>query len=227
MTPSRGWFYPGITVVVAVTVLAGFAPTYYLRSQAGAPPLSALTHAHGIAFTAWIGLLLAQVSLVAAGRRDVHRRLGVAGGGLAVAMVALGVLIAFATAHRDIAAGRGDQALSFLIIPLGDILAFAALAGLALYRRAQPAVHKRLMLLATIAILPAAIGRIPVTSDPGPFTLAFAAFLAAAPVHEIATTGRPHPVSLWGGLAVFAWLLGRFLSSETTAWRAVAAWMVG
>lgn len=225
MRPARGWFYPGIAIAVAVTVFAGFARTYYLRPP-DAPALPLLVHAHALAFSAWVLMFAAQVSLVASGRRDLHRRLGVAGGTLAVAMVALGVVVALAQARREVAAGRGDEALAFLIIPLGGMVSFATLIACGIAYRSRAEIHRRLMLLASIAILPAAIGRIPGFESPAAITLYFVAMLAAAPVHDLLTRGRLHPVSLWGGVAVLSYELGRFLLSKTQAWRAVAEWLV-
>ena len=52
------------------------------RSLAGvlkADPLPPLLHVHGAVFSAWIVLLIVQVSLVAADRVDLHRRLGLMG----------------------------------------------------------------------------------------------------------------------------------------------------
>jgi hypothetical protein len=226
MTLARGWFFPLMTVAIALTVLVGFGPTYFFRSLTGAPPLPWLTHVHGLAFSGWVLLLTAQVWLVGAGRRDVHRRLGVAGAGLAVVMVWMGIAVALATARRDIAAGRADDALGFLIIPLGDIVAFAGLVAGALVLRARRETHRRLMLLATLAILVAAIGRIPWLGGTGGIIACFLVLLAAAPVYDWFTRGRPHPVSLWGGAAVFLFALGRFLASESSWWRAIAARLV-
>jgi len=84
-------FFGGMAALIAVTILLGFARTYYLRPLVGAtsPPLSNLTpliHVHGLLFTGWIVLLVAQTRLVAAGRIDAHRRLGIAGAVLAALM---------------------------------------------------------------------------------------------------------------------------------------------
>jgi len=221
MTPARGWFYPAMAVVTLATVFAGFAPTFYLRAS-GAPALPMLTQVHGLVFSAWVLVLLTQVSLVATSRRTLHKRLGVAGGTLAVAMVILGVTVALAQARREVAAGHGDEALSFLIIPLGGMVSFATLVACGLAYRSRTEIHRRLMLLATIAILPAAIGRIPGLEHPAAITLYFLALLAAAPVHDLVSGRRPHPVSLWGGVALLVYELGRFLVSKTAAWRAIA-----
>jgi hypothetical protein len=50
-------------------VFAGFARTYYLRPYFDTP----LLHLHGLVFTSWIVLLLAQAALVAAKRTPLRR----------------------------------------------------------------------------------------------------------------------------------------------------------
>jgi len=77
-------FFTGMAIAAALTVFIGFAPTYYLGNFFDARPVSTLVHIHGVVSTSWILLFVAQTSLVAAGRTDLHRRLGVAGGVLAV-----------------------------------------------------------------------------------------------------------------------------------------------
>lgn len=224
---GRSRFYFVMALVIAGLSFAGFARTYYLKAVFAAPALPTLTHVHGLAFTAWVVLLVTQTLLVGRDRVDLHRRLGWAGVGLAAAMIVLGVMMAFATARRDIAAGRPHDAMAFFIIPLGDIVIFAALVALAIYERARPAYHRRLMLLATLAILLAPIGRLPGLTADGIVIVNFLAILAVAPTYEWWTRGRPHPLSLWGGVIVFSWAIGRYLVSETPAWLGVASWMLG
>jgi len=72
---------------VLATVFVGFARTYYLAGMVHATLPSAIIHFHGAAFSCWILVLVAQTSLVAAGRVDIHRRLGVFGFLLACSMV--------------------------------------------------------------------------------------------------------------------------------------------
>ena len=73
------FFFSGMAVLVLVTVFLGFARTYYLAGVFKADPLPPLLHVHGAVFSAWIVLLIVQVSLVAADRVDLHRRLGLMG----------------------------------------------------------------------------------------------------------------------------------------------------
>ena len=65
-------FYGGMAVALALTVLGGFAATYYLRFLDGGPkatfsggPFTTLVHAHGALFTAWMLLFIVQTALVA------------------------------------------------------------------------------------------------------------------------------------------------------------------
>jgi hypothetical protein len=88
--------------------------------------------AAAVFFAGWFLLLVAQPLLVAAGRVDVHRRLGLLGGGLAVAMVILGTVGALKAAGRP--TGFVDipmPPLEFLVVPLADIALFGGFVALA------------------------------------------------------------------------------------------------
>src|SRR5262249_58275322 len=86
---AHRWFFRGMAFAVVAMVVTGFAPTYYLRPLFATPALPLSIHIHGALFTAWVLLFLAQTSLVAANRTDLHRRLGV-----------IGVLCAHRPPHR-------------------------------------------------------------------------------------------------------------------------------
>jgi len=109
-------FYTGLAVVAAAIVFAGFARTYYLKDLFGKPPLPPLLHLHGALFTSWLVLLLSQVTLVAARRTEIHRRLGVAGGVLAALMIVVGTITAIHAAKRGVTPPGGPPPLVFLVI---------------------------------------------------------------------------------------------------------------
>ena len=97
MTSTERRFYVGFAAAITAAVVLGFSPTFFLRPwypdwarAHGAP--ETFFYIHGVVFVGWFLLLIAQPTLVAAGRVDIHRRLGVFGGGLAVAMVVLGTI---------------------------------------------------------------------------------------------------------------------------------------
>ena len=139
-------FYTGMSVAFLFIVFAGFARTYYLRPYFVTPQLTPLLHLHGLIFSAWIVLLLAQTALVAARRTGVHRRLGWAGAGLAVLMFVVGTTTAVVRAKMVEVPPGSASPLVFLTIPLGDMLVFALPVGAAFYYRRRPDAHKRLML---------------------------------------------------------------------------------
>ena len=82
-----------MALAALLVIAVGFAPTFYLRPRSLAP-LPPLVVAHGLIFTAWLLVLRAQTSLIAAGRTALHRKLGFMGLGLAVVMLVMGPLIA-------------------------------------------------------------------------------------------------------------------------------------
>jgi hypothetical protein len=139
--PSQRRFYTGIAVVIAGIVFAGFARTYYLRGLFTAEPPPGLLHLHGLVFTSWLLLFVVQTTLVAAGRTDVHRRLGVAGGVLAATMLVVGVLTAIHAAQRG-GTPLGLPPLRFMVIPLGDITVFSILVTAALLYRRKPEIQQ-------------------------------------------------------------------------------------
>jgi hypothetical protein len=220
-------FFTAMSILAAITVFAGFAPTYYLKGAFGAPALPLLVHFHGLLFTSWILLFIIQTSLVAVRRTDVHRRLGILGGLLASGMVLVGFLTAIAAARRGVSPPGSPPALQFLVIPLGDILVFASLVGTGLYFRRQPQIHKRLLLLATISLLTAAIARLPHVGPAGP--LAFFGltdlFIVVCLVYDLAVRGRIHPAFIWGGLLIVLSQPLRLLLAGTDVWLAFATWL--
>jgi uncharacterized membrane protein len=131
-----------------------------LRPLVAAPALPLCIHVHGALFTAWVLLFVAQTSLVAARRTDLHKRLGVGGAVLAAAMVVSGTFVAIDSARRArpaLGALAAAPPLFVLVIPLASVVVFTILVGLGLYYRRRAETHKRLMLLATIALLPPAL----------------------------------------------------------------------
>ncbi|MEK7316939.1 MAG: hypothetical protein AAB011_12220 [Candidatus Eisenbacteria bacterium] len=216
-----------MAAAIALTVFIGFAPTFYLRGMFEAKPLSPLLILHGILFTSWILLFLVQVRLVAAKRTDIHRKLGVAAAMLAVVMPAVGALAAITSAKKGFTPPNGPPALVFLMIPLADMILFSTLTALGLYFRRRSDIHKRLMLLATLAILTPAIARIWFIRPlgfPG-FLLLTDLFIVTCIVADRIRNGRFHPTFVWGGLCIIVSQPLRLLLAGTPAWHAVAAWL--
>jgi hypothetical protein len=222
------WFFTGMALAIVLTIFAGFAPSYYLKGVFGTPPISTFLHLHGVLFTGWVLLFLTQASLIAVGRTGVHRRLGVAGGVLAVLMSVIGVMAAVGAARRGFTPPGGPPPLVFMAIPFGDVGLFVSLVGAALYLRRRSETHKRLMLLGTIALLTPALARMPFIGAGGPLAFFGATdlFVVACLVYDRMAHGRIHPAFLWGGLFFFASQPLRLAISGTAAWLSFAEWVV-
>jgi len=221
-------FYVGMAIAVLITVFLGFSHTYFLKAYYGTPELSLLVHIHGLVFTSWVLLFLAQTSLVATGHTDRHRKLGVAGAVLAGLLLIVGT----ATAILRVKSGRpspipGVPPLSFLAVPLFDMVAFALLIGAGLVLRNRPETHKRLMTLATIALTSAPIARLSFVRPGGPpaFFGLTDLFIVAMLVYDFATRGKAHPATIWGGVVIVASQPLRLMISGTPAWLAFAGWL--
>jgi hypothetical protein len=175
-------------------------------------------------------LLLVQTSLVALGRYDVHRTLGIVGAALAAAMVVLGVAGALVAASRSSGfVGIPVPPLQFLIVPIADMALFATFVTLAVLRRHDAQAHKRWMILATVNLLVAAFARWPgVISIPNPLVYMGLAdlFIVALVVWDLRTRGRLHRATLWGGLALVVSQPLRLALSGTAVWLAIAGWAV-
>jgi hypothetical protein len=174
-------------------------------------------------FTAWIALLVAQTALVAGRRTDIHRTLGVAGAALAAVVFIVGVAVSVETLRRN--APTGIDPRKFFAIPLGDIIVFGVLVGAAVLQRQQSDTHKRLMLLATISLLTAAVGRFLRQVDMGGAPNLFYGtdvLVLALVIYDLVSRGGAHPATLWGGAMVAGFKPLLFYAvTATTPWAAL------
>ena len=220
-------FFTGMAWIMLITVFVGFGPTYYLAGVFRAPLPSPIIHVHGAVFSCWILLLITQTSLVSAGRVDIHRRLGIAGFVLACLMVVVGVLAATDSLMRRAGpVGRDPQ--FFFIIPLTDMVVFATLIALAFRNRTNPAVHKRLIYVATSGILIAAIARWPwalVHRQAVHAAYVVYAFLLVLMIYDWWATRKVQRATLWASaFLIFVYQI-RLPIGKTAAWHAFAAWV--
>jgi hypothetical protein len=225
------YFFSGMALLILVTVLTGFARTYFLAGVFRAPLPNLLIHLHGAVFSSWILLLITQTALVSAGRVDIHRKLGLVGFGLACLMLIFGTLAASNSLARGFAPpGSPFDPLTFYIIPISDMVMFAVLIFFAYRERIHPSVHKRLILIATIALLDAPTGRPPFTVITGrPFfdcTFIYI-FLLLLVGYDLWSTRKVQRVTIWAGLFVFLADQVRVPIGNTAIWHGFAGWAQG
>jgi hypothetical protein len=208
-----------MAVVLFLPVLVGFGPTFFFRPWSGAKdllggPFPVHLIIHGSVLSAWFLLLIVQTTLVAAHRVDLHRRLGVIGVGIAVAVVvASGVTIVRMVPRATV---LGLPAFSIIGVAVSDtvtLIFFASFVAAAVYLRRRVAAHKRLMFLASNTIIsPAFSGGRPLVRTlvhwfgnsaelAGPvFMLVCLGALAA---YDVKTRKRIHPATVVGIVGFF------------------------
>ncbi len=220
------FFFSSMVVLLLATVAIGFAHTYFLAGVFAAPLRSRILHFHGVVFSCWMLLLLVQTTLVSTHRVHIHRRFGMAGFALAPLVVLFGILAA-----GDALAHLGPNPpilfLSFSITPFTDMFDFAVLAGCALYARSNPSVHKRLILMATISMMRAAIFRWPfafVFHNQIRAILISYAFTLVLVAYDLWSTHKVQRATIWASTLLILVHIVRIPIGQTGAWHAFARW---
>ena len=151
--------------------------------------------------TLWFLIFLVQTILIALRRVSRHRLLGSVGTGAASGVVVASMLVVVRLAAR--AAAQGITSGPVALIVTGDtglMLIFALFVVTAIYLRRRTDVHRRLMLLASIAIVGPAIVRLPGAEALVPISVIVPqlALFAALIAYDIVSRRRVHPVTVWG-----------------------------
>jgi len=218
-------FFGGMAILLCIIVYVGFSPTYFGAGMLRAPLPSPILHYHGAAFTLWMALFLIQTAFISAKRIAWHRTFGTIAFCLPPIMIVLGVIASIDGLRRGVRIGPLDTAVS-LAISLVGIFAFAILIYFAWQTRRRPDAHKRLVLLATIGLTEAAIGRFPWArmgmSPAGGGTASLGVLILLLVAYDLFALRRVHRTTMWAGPVAFA---GGALSvpiGMTPAWHAFA-----
>lgn len=231
-------FFFVYALVLLAIVLAGFAPSLYLRVAFENPPIPLYLHLHGAILTGWFIWLVAQTWLVQSGNSALHRKLGAFAAAYGLVVVAGALMATFNAVARDLSHGiTFDTSMAEIAPEIGGELTylnfirgvvwgnitgattFAALLIAAILYRSRPDVHKRLLLVATVAILGPALARIArleiLGGEQGPFIpLALLTLLTSIAVYDLITLRRVHIATVIAvGFAVALRVLGSMIST--------------
>jgi len=238
---SMRLYYVAAAVVLLVATAIGFQQ-FYLHGRAFPgrdllPAARPLLIAHGLAMTAWIVLFLVQASLVASGRRRLHMALGKFGAALAAAIVVLGAWVAIlAGRHGPELIRFGLNRHQFLMVPLGSIALFAGYVTIGIWNRRRPAIHRPMLLLASLSIIAAATARIAALTPLyggtwagrtfGPFFIPLVLSVVFLALRWTLTRAfdRWHTLGAAAQAAAFALMMQ---VATTAAWGRCASWLLG
>ena len=207
-TVSERRYFSGSATIIGLIVVAGFAPNYLLRLLHH--NLTLLVNLHGFVMTVWVALFLTQTLLVARHRIDLHRGLGRSGAVLVALVPLIGVPVLVNAAIRQ--AHGNDVRFCWMLVAFDgvNLVLFAGLAACAIALRRRSDVHKRLMLLATLALLGPAFGRLTAyasgfhgDNDLAVLVLMQAAALACVAIDAVRHR-RLHPAFAWAAPLVIA-----------------------
>lgn len=227
-TPRAGfidrWIYVFSAASFIAVVLAGFIPVSMMKIaavQAGErPPFPLILHMHAVLMGSFLMLLLIQTWLVATGRCNLHRRVGIAAFVVAPALVVVGfilvptmyhqVLTALQTAPPDARTNFQQTLLvkeNIMLLQLRIGILFPLFLLIALRARGKNAgIHKRMMILATAIALPAGFDRIswiPSTMPLSPMSPDLYTLLAVTPmfIWDVIRNRSIHPAYwIWLGI---------------------------
>jgi hypothetical protein len=219
---ARSPFYVAVSLLVVATVLAGFAPSFYAIAVDGRPR-PWIMHVHGAVYLGWLALLVCQTVLAARGKIAMHRRIGTLGIYYALVVFLLGVTVSFVAPAAHVRAGEWtlDRAVTFLTIPLGDMVLFSSFFGAAIAYRSRPEVHKRLVLLACVAIMFAGAFRLDYALNLPAQLAVWYLPVVAGMAYDLHKSRRVHPV-YWIGAAVMGIGLLRIPFGATELWHRIA-----
>lgn len=162
----ESYFYTGTGALFLVLTILGFEKYIFSGKHVDGSPIEAQMAAtvavHSASVFAWYVLFFVQSLLISAQNRRIHMKLG--WGVIAVAsMIAVtGPLVAIRST-RSSAFGvavfdwPGPQ---FLLIMLTEILLFVVFVAIGVHYRQRPRIHRPMMMLASLAMISGATGRI-------------------------------------------------------------------
>jgi hypothetical protein len=232
--PIDRYFYPGMAWLLVLVAIAGFAPRSLaiLGGAMPSPPL--VVHLHAAVMAAWTTLLAVQASLSLAGRMELHRRVGLAA--LALAPAVLVMLTAVTIVRQQDAAGteRAVAVNNILFLQIRSILLFPLFSIWAIMvRQSDPQTHKRMILLATLMLIDAAIARmgwLPFNKFPVSYLaihIYLLLLLVPALIYDRVRLGRIHRAWRWGLLLFLPWVVATEFVWDTDWWMNFGPALVG
>ena len=231
-------------------VLVGFVPDSLMKIamvKAGEhPPFPVVLHMHAVVMGSFLLLLLTQSVLMATGRTEQHKKLGILSFALVPVLVVVGLVLA-PTIYHTVWQGAHfgpppvRAALTPVVHDLENILLMQIRIGILFplfmiiglrARTGNAGLHKRMMFLGTAVPLPAAIDRmswLPTTLPASPVATDLWILVALSPmfIWDVVRNRRVHE-AYWIWLAVYVPVaLVAYRLWDTPWWHATARHIMG
>jgi hypothetical protein len=200
--------------VFTTAMVVAFWPSYFSRL---ADQPSVHHHAHGLAMTAWLVLLVVQASLMRSGNRALHRRLGLVSYLLVPTIVAVTLRFVHYTIRN--VPDLGEYGLFFLALVVWTLVTFVTLFGLAMVYRARPAMHARFMVSTLFPLFPPVTDRLIARFQPS--VIEWMPRIGGGEILQVAGFGIADTILV--GLALWDWQKNR----KRVFWVALAIVVAG
>ena len=210
-------FFYQFSMVLLITVVIAFGMNILLKNYHLNSSMS-LIIVHGISMLGWYSLLFWQSRSIRINNFNLHKQLGLMSIALAVAIVISGIIIAISNY-------RGEKEALTLFGNFSGMFIFGILYTFALLNRKKADVHKRLMIVASVAMLSPALVRILRIFDINDFvTLPFwLIYIVALPVYDYRKLKKIHTASLSATLFLIIILFGGSAYAMSESWVNLAA----
>lgn len=235
--PADSWFWALFLIYALVLIAMGFADPVSKRfSGQSEYPASIALIIHVWSFSTWMALLGIQASLAARRKLALHRFFG-------RALLPLAVVMAWSGTSAQLAGDRlriheRPQLANFTVLPLSYVVVFIGCAMAAWWLRRDPPAHKRMIFMATAAILSGAFQRAfaPLLFPHLPQHIASDVFInyggtlvvvGAGIVFDLITRGRVHRVYLYAVPAMLAVFAIALWATRSTWWPPIGRALIG
>ena len=216
------YFFVGMACIFPVLVVLGFTPSYQALSDGSYKP-HWFAHVHGAVMAGWLLVFLTQTILAARGNLKFHRQLGLFFAAYG-AMVWLCMLATSTRVRIVYAPPLEDGTWDILLIELYGMMIFGLFFTWGILVRKNTAAHKRLVLLATLVLLQAAIDRIQWLPRGSNGVLSNFMYLDMLLIplflYDFFAVGRIHKITLWGSACLVAVQLTAVALWGSPAWHA-------
>jgi hypothetical protein len=161
------WFYSSAAALFLVAIVVAFHDFILEGRGTGGrvigPEMFRLDAVHGACVGLWFLLFLVQSLLIASKNRQIHLKLGWAAVAIGLGVVVTGPWVATQSVmvHSPKMPILGMLYSQFLLMMYAEIALFTVFATLGILMRKKPRIHRPVMLMASMSLLPPATTRMP------------------------------------------------------------------
>lgn len=220
VTGGEPFFYH-FSIVLLLTVVLAFGmnillKNYHLNSS------MVLIIIHGISMLSWYALLFWQTTLIRIEKINIHKQLGLMSIVISPILVISGIMIAISNY-------KGEREALTLFGNFAGMFIFATLFTFAFITRHKSDIHKRLMLVASIAMLSPALVRILRIFDINDFVTlpVWLIYIAALPIYDYTKFKKIHKATLLATAFLLVMMFGGSAFAMSPGWTNLIESLVG